>query len=70
MGYSANETFNKSLCKVIYSPLEQNGSRQTAEVTFEEGTDSDIQRGHKTKGMAGTSYQKTIKGVEGTVFYL
>lgn len=24
----------------------------------------------KTKGMTGTSYQKTIKGVEGTVFYL
>lgn len=24
----------------------------------------------KTKGMTGTSYQKTIKGVERTVFYL
>jgi len=51
MGYSSNETFNKSLSKVIYSPLEKiNGRRQTALLTFEGGRFSDIQLGHKNQG--------------------
>lgn len=51
MGYSSNETFNKSLSKVIYSLLEKkNGRRQTAWLTFEGGSCSDIQLGHKNQG--------------------
>lgn len=62
MGYSSNDTFNKSLSKVIYSPLEKKGRRQTAQLTFEGGSCSDIQLGHKNQGNARDILPENNKG--------
>lgn len=73
MGYSSNEAFNKSLSKVIYSPLEEKKKWEKADSVgnlLKGGAAQISSEDIKTKGMTGTSYQKTIKGVERTVFYL